>query len=158
MSGTNELRDEIRQTTPFRSRAQEATVAVLRTADVLRQRLTAVIEPHGLTFQQYNVLRILRGSHPDPLPTLEIRERLIERTPGITRHLDRLERKGLVRRERSAEDRRVVNCWITDAGLELLAGMDAAVDEADEASMAALDDETLEALLEGLRIIRRAGD
>jgi DNA-binding MarR family transcriptional regulator len=114
------LRVEIKQKRPFASPAAAAVVGLMRTADVLRRRLGEVVEPHGITHQQYNVLRILRGSHPEPLPTLEIATRMIEQAPGITRLLDRLEAKRLVRRERCKEDRRQVHCWITDAGLALL--------------------------------------
>ncbi len=121
--------------------AQEAWVAILRRADLLRRRMTAIVAPAGLTAQQYNVLRILRGAQPSPLPTLEIRERMIESTPGITRLLDRLEEKALVRRERGREDRRVVECRITQAGLALLADLDAAMAEADRRSLGSLSKE-----------------
>jgi DNA-binding MarR family transcriptional regulator len=94
------LLKELRQTRPFPSAADEAAVAILRTADRIKRRLSAVVAPEGITLQQYNVLRILAGSHPDPLPTLEIAERMIEQTPAITGLLDRLEHKGLARRER----------------------------------------------------------
>jgi DNA-binding MarR family transcriptional regulator len=122
------VRAEIRQRRPFPSPAQEAAVALLRTADVLRRSFASAVAGAGVTGQQYNVLRILRGSSPAPLPTLDIAERMIEETPGITRLLDRLERKGWVRRERCPEDRRQVLCWITPAGLALLAGLDPAVE------------------------------
>ncbi len=121
--------------------AQEAWVAILRRADLLRRRMTAIVAPAGLTAQQYNVLRILRGAQPSPLPTLEIRERMIESTPGITCLLDRLEEKALVRRERGREDRRVVDCRITQAGLALLADLDAAMAEADRRSLGSLSKE-----------------
>jgi len=93
-----------------------------------------------VTLQQYNVLRILRGVHPEGLPTLEIAARMMERTPGVSRLVDRLERKGLVRRERPASDRRQVLCRVTDRGLELLARLDPEVDAADERALAALDE------------------
>ncbi|MGH7541844.1 MAG: MarR family winged helix-turn-helix transcriptional regulator [Gemmatimonadota bacterium] len=128
-----------RMTRPIRRSAQEAIVALLRSADTVRRKLTEVVEPYGVTFQQYNVLRILRGAHPDPLPTLEIGERMIERTPGVTRLVDRLEEKGWVRREACPGDRRIVYCRISEAGLELLAAMDDAVDAADEAVVAGLE-------------------
>jgi len=147
--------EEIRQTRPFRSRSQEAAVAILRTADLVRRHFSDVIEPHGITLQQYNVLRILRGADGEPLATLEIADRLIEQTPGITRLLYRLEEKEMVVRHRSEEDRRRVICRITPEGLALLARLDDAVDEADEASMSALDEEELETLLELLSEIRR---
>jgi MarR family transcriptional regulator, organic hydroperoxide resistance regulator len=149
------LQREIKQPRPFRSRAEEVTIAILRTADVVRRRLTACVEPHGITLQQYNVLRILRGSFPEPLPTLEIGERLIEQMPGVTRLLDRLEEKGLVRRARSSEDRRLVHCWITTGGLELLGELDPVMDQADQEIGQALLEEELEALIELLGGVRR---
>lgn len=125
------LQQELKQTIPFRTPAQEALVALLRTVDVLKRRMAAVIEAEGITVQQYNVLRILRGAGRDGLPTLEIAERMIEQTPGITRLLDRLETKRLVGRARCPEDRRQVTCRIAPAGLALLARMDATVDRLD---------------------------
>jgi MarR family transcriptional regulator, organic hydroperoxide resistance regulator len=148
------LQREIRQTRAFRSRGQEATIAILRTADEVRRRVANVIEPYGITLQQYNVLRILRGAHPEPLPTLEIGDRLIERTPGVTRLLDRLEEKGLVRRERCLDDRRQVHCWITQSALDLLAGLDAPVDVADGAVASALTVAEIEALVLLLEKVR----
>jgi DNA-binding MarR family transcriptional regulator len=121
------VREEIRQSKPFRSDAEEATVALLLTASALERRLGQVVEPQGITSQQYNVLRILRGSHPQPLATLEIAARMIDPTPGITRLLDRLDAKGLVRRERGTDDRRCVYCRITAKGLDLLSRLDAPV-------------------------------
>src|SRR6476469_10714438 len=96
----------------------------MRTADLLRRLIGAVVEPRGITAQQYNVMRILRGAGEQGLPTLEIAERMIEQTPGITRLIDRLEAKKLVARERCATDRRQVFCRITAAGLALLAKLD----------------------------------
>src|SRR5262245_6329908 len=137
-----------------RSPAQEAKVAILRTADLLRRRITEVVSPFGLTAQQYNVLRILRGAHPGKLPTLEIGERMIETTPGITRLLDRLEEKDWVQRERGSEDRRLVLCWITDAGLDLLAGLDAAIDASDQRSLGQFGRDEVRALVEQLERIQ----
>jgi DNA-binding MarR family transcriptional regulator len=115
---------EIKQSRPFASAAQEATVALLRTADVVNRLVDAAIEREGITGQQYNVLRILRGAGDTGLPTLEIAERMIEQTPGITRLIDRLETKKLVLRERCATDRRQVFCRISAAGLALLDRLD----------------------------------
>ena len=148
------LQREIKQRRPFGTRAQEATIALLRTADVVRRRLAQTVDPHGITLQQYNVLRILKGAAPDPLPTLEIAERMIEAQPGITRLLDRLVDKGLVRRERCAEDRRQVHCWITEEGLDLLADLDPVVDEADRAAVGALSGGQVEQLLRLLEVVR----
>lgn len=120
-------------------RPQDLTTAVLRTADVLRRRVAAVLAPHGITSQQYNVLRILRGADPQALPTLEVGARMIEQTPGITRLLDRLEAAGLVRRERSDDDRRLVECRITAAGRKLLARLDEPIDEINRRAVRSLD-------------------
>ncbi len=127
------LQHEIHQSVPFASKSEEAILALWRTADRLRTRMNTVLEPFGVTGQQYNVLRILRGAEPDGLPTLTIAERMIEQSPGITRMVDRLERKGWVRRERLSEDRRCVICRITREGLELMQRLDEHVRVADDA-------------------------
>ena len=124
MRAPTPLQRELRQRRPFPSVAQEGVVSVMRTADLLRRRMAALVEPFGITVQQFNVLRILRGGGPDGLPTLEVGARMVEETPGVTRLLDRLEGKGLVRRRRCPRDRRQHLCWITHQGLELLASLD----------------------------------
>jgi DNA-binding MarR family transcriptional regulator len=106
------------------SRHQEAVVNILRTANYLRNYCSPVFDLHGVTSQQYNVLRILRGAGLEGLPTLEIAERMIEHAPGITRLLDRLEAKKLVRRERPSDNRRQVLCYVTKAGLDLVRELD----------------------------------
>ena len=132
------LQHELRQRKPFQGPAHEAVVALMRTADLVRRRLAGVVEPHGITLQQYNVLRILRGGGPEGVPTLEVANRMVEQTPGITRLLDRLEAKGLVRRQRCPKDRRQHLCWITPSGSALLERLDAPVVAAGEASLKAL--------------------
>ena len=149
------LRDELRQRRPFRSPAQEAAVAVLRTADVVRRRLAAAVEPAGVTLAQYNVLRILRGAHPEPLATSAVAERLIEQTPGVTRLLDRLETQGWVARARCPDDRRLVHCRVTPEGLALLERLDPAVDAADDAALGALGPRDLAALTALLARVRQ---
>lgn len=118
--------------------------------------MSSVLASHGLSVPQYNVLRILRGARGERLPTLEIASRMIERSPGITRLVDRLHAKGLVRRERCTEDRRQVLCSITAAGLELLAGLDEPVLEADRKVFAALSDAELRRLVELLERVRES--
>src|SRR3954466_8228491 len=124
MEETSQLQREIRQGKPFRSRGQEVVVALLRTADLVRRAVSRAVEPHDITLQQYNVLRILRGAGVQGLPTLEIAERMIEQAPGVTRLLDRLEAKELVRRQRCPKDRRQHLCWITAKGLAVLDKLD----------------------------------
>jgi DNA-binding MarR family transcriptional regulator len=155
MSGSA-LQREIRQRRPFRSPAHEAVVGLLRTTDRVRRSLAGVVEPRGLTLQQYNVLRILRGARPQGLPTLEIAARMVEHAPGITRLLDRLEAKTLVRRQRDAGDRRQVMCRITPAGLRLLAGLDAGLQRADETTLGVLSRRDLRRLIALLDRIRAA--
>jgi len=119
------IREEIRQTRPFPSAADEALVTLLRTADALRRALERLVEPYGITLQQYNVLRILRGAGAEGLPTLDVGSRMIEESPGITRLLERLEAKGLVKRVRCPQDHRQVLCYATDAARRLLGQLDA---------------------------------
>jgi DNA-binding MarR family transcriptional regulator len=154
MTNPSPLKEEIGQKRPFRSVFQEGTIGLLRTADLVRSGFERLFEPYGLTLQQYNVLRILRGAHPDALPTMEIAVRMIECAPGITRLLDRLEAKGLVERIRCPEDRRRVLCSITAPALDLLAKLDDAVDRADREAMNGLRESEVEALTALLDKIR----
>ena len=154
MEEMSPLQKEIRQGKPFRSRGQEVVVALIRTADLVRRTVGRVLEPYDITLQQYNVLRILRGAGEQGLPTLEIGERMVEHAPGVTRLLDRLEAKGLVRRQRCPEDRRQVLCWLTPAGAELVAKLDEPVDSADAEAVAMLGPEDQERLLRLLDAVR----
>ena len=133
------IRDEILQKKPFASAADEAVVTLLGTADRVRTALSRVVEAHGITLQQYNVLRILRGAGDEGLPTLDIAARMIEHSPGITRLLDRLEARKLVRRVRCPEDRRQVLCHATGPARRLLAGLDGPVADAGRRALAPLD-------------------
>src|SRR6476620_2261839 len=131
----------------FRSREQEATLGLLRTADAVKRSLAQVIEPHGITPQQYNVLRILRGAGTDGLPTLTIGERMVEQTPGVTRLIDRLERKGLVVRTPCPKDRRRVFCQITAKGLDLLDELDEPVNRWDVQTVSILPPSDVDSLI-----------
>ena len=153
---TSAVQSEIRQGKPFRSTAQEATIALLRTASVVHRTLARVLEPQGLSIAQYNALRIIRGAGTGGIPTLSIRERMIEEGTTITRILDKLEDAGLIRRERSYPDRRQVLCYATDAGRKLLDAVDPQMDSMDEEVMATLDEAQLERFIELLDIVRAA--
>ena len=142
------IAEELKQSRPFPAKSQEAAVALMRTADLVRRAVASIIEPRGITVQQYNVLRILRGAGERGLPTLEIADRMIEQTPGITRLIDRLEAKKLVARERCATDRRQVFCRITPEGLELLAVLDKPLTESEEGALGTLGQQELQQLLE----------
>lgn len=149
------LQAELRQRKPFRSPAQELSVGLLRTADVLRRVLSERTEANGITLQQYNVLRILRGAGEDGLPTLEIAARMIERAPGVTRLLDRLEKKGFAERRRCSPDRRQILCFITTTGLRLLAKLDEPVTSAEETFAQSLGKTTVRRLNRALETLRR---
>ena len=151
----SQLQRELSQSRPFRSRQQEAGIALVKTADHVRRHFARVIEPHGITLQQFNVLRILRGAGPAGMPTLEIARRMIERTPGITRLLDRLEAKRLVRRQRCATDRRQVLCWIDPPGLELLDALEEPVERADHTAVRGLAERDLTHLIRLLDAVRK---
>lgn len=151
---TRSLQHEIGQTRPFRSPAQEAAIGLLLTADRVRRSFTEVLAPHRITLPQYNVLRVLRGAGPAGLPTLDVAERLIEQTPGITRMMDRLEARGWVERHRCPDDRRQVLCKLTARGGRLLAALDEPMDGADEAALDGLtraEQRELSRLLERVR-------
>lgn len=138
---TRTLQQELKQSKPFDTPADEALVALMRTASLVRRAIAQRVEPYGISPAQYNVLRILRGAGPDGLPTLAVRDRLVEEAPGITRVMDKLEEAGHVARKRAKGDRRVVHCVITDQGLRLLAAMDTLVKETARLISAGLPEE-----------------
>jgi MarR family transcriptional regulator, organic hydroperoxide resistance regulator len=109
--------------------ADRAFVALQKAADKLEQQAEQLVKSNGLTGAQYNVLRILRGAEPDGLPCSTISERMISHDPDMTRLLDRMEKRGLITRQRQSDDRRVVKTRITHEGLELLKRLDAPVHE-----------------------------
>ena len=148
------LHEEIPQSRPFRSQSQEATIALMHTASIVSRRFARVVEPHGLSLAQYNVLRILRGAGADGLPTLAIRDRMIDEGSTVTRLLDKLENAALVTRDRSRPDRRQVLCTITTQGAALLAVLDPQIDATDLTVLAILTPEQREHLLAILAAVR----
>ncbi len=148
------IQEEIAQRRPFHSLRAEVAVSILRTAALIERHFAQVVVRSGVTVQQYNVLRILRGAGDEGLPTLVIRDRMIHEAPGITRLLDKLEHSGLVRRERCAPDRRQVLCYITDKGLALLGDLDDEMKGADNTAVGALSDDELRELRHLLDVVR----
>ncbi len=148
------IQQEIQQTRPFRSSAQESVIALLRTASVVSRRYARLVEPHGLSLAQYNVLRILRGAGEDGLPTLAIRDRMIDEGSTVTRLLDKLEQAGFVTRDRSRPDRRQVLCRITAAGEALLTLLDPTMDHADTDTMSVLGEPQMAQLIDLLASVR----
>ncbi len=148
------IRHEIRQSRPFGSPAEDCVVTLLGTADRVRTALSAVVEPRDITLQQYNVLRILRGAGAQGLPTLEIAQRMIETSPGITRLIDRLEAKGLVHRERCPQDRRQVLCHASDRALQRLSALERPMADAARWLMSSLDERRTAELVRLLDAVR----
>ena len=132
------LAGELKQTKPFRSPGHEAVLGLLRTSEIVRNFMADEMGLEDITPAQYNVLRILRGAGSSGLPTLDIGERLVERNPGVTRMITRLVSKKLVLRVRCSQDRRVVYCKITPAGLQLLKKYDVRVGNVDKLALRGL--------------------
>lgn len=103
---------------------QEAFVTLQRAAARLMEGVAELLKPYGLRPAQYNVLRILRGAHPEQLNCRQVSGRMMTREPDLTRLLDRMEKAGLIRRQRQDSDRRVVRVGVTAKGLDLLAEID----------------------------------
>lgn len=117
------LQQELKKKRPFDSPEQAAALNILRTSDRLQTRFLRLFRTYGLTPSQYNVLRILRGEGR-PLPCQEIAARTIQVVPALTGLLDRLQRRGLVRRQRCTDDRRVVHVELTEKAARLLGELD----------------------------------
>lgn len=152
--GAGSLKYEIHQNKPFPSIRQEALLGLLKTTDLVRRVISGVVEPAGITMQQYNVLRILRGAGDTALPTLEIRKRMIEQTPGITRLLDKLERRGWATRGRHDEDRRRVLCRITPEGKKLIDSLDGAVNAIGDTLLATVSDTEVRGMMQAMDKLR----
>jgi DNA-binding MarR family transcriptional regulator len=131
----------------FHSIADEAVVSLMVAAEHIDQAVAPIWERHGVTADQYNVLRILRGVYPGGHPRNEVARRMIHRAPDVTRMLDRLVRRGVVARLRNADDRRESVATITKAGLALLDRIDPEVLAAQKAITAALTEPKLQQLV-----------
>ena len=148
------LRDEIKQTKPFQSLEEEADLSLFRTVQLLSEANARLLRQHGLTFTQYNVLRILRGAGSTGLGRNDIRDRLLDRSPDATRLLDKMEEAGLVRRERSRTDRRCVPTVLTEKGRLLVDELDAPVAAMHHEQFGHLTTGQLHTLIETLAQIR----
>jgi DNA-binding MarR family transcriptional regulator len=138
----------------FDSLEQEAFLGLWRTYDRLRALEDELFERFDLTPQQYNALRLLRGEHPGTLRTLDLAARLVSRAPDITRLLDKLEQRGLVERDRPADNRRTVRVGITSAGIALLNELDEPLRACHARQLGHLSRKDLEELISLLRAAR----
>lgn len=148
------LQKELQQRKPFPSQHAEAFLSLVRTADQMQHELRLRLKPYGITETQYNSLRILRGAGKQGLTCAEVGARLVSQAPDITRLMERLERLGLVRRERGVKDRRMVLTKITGAGLQRLKELDPAVTNTVNALLAHLSKDELESMIYLLERVR----
>jgi DNA-binding MarR family transcriptional regulator len=148
------LQEEIKQRRPFDTLEAEAILNLQRTADRLHRTFQQLLKPFGLTATQYNALRILRGAGSGGLTCGEIGERLVSHDPDITRLLNRLERQGLVERQRDDRDKRAIYTRIRTTGLELLAELDPVVTNAGRRMIGHLGQERLTSFIDLLEEAR----
>ena len=150
------LQAEIGQTRPFELIEEEAMLNVVRTAEVLQRTMADFLREFDLSPVQYNVLRILRGAGAAGATCSQIGERLLTRDPDITRLLDRMEARGLILRERSSEDRRVVITRISGAGSALVDSMDQPLRKLSKLKLGKFGRDGLAELIAGLERMREA--
>jgi len=148
------LQEEIRQSKPFRCVEEEAYLSIVRTAAMLEHSLAQALKPFEITPTQYNVLSILRGAGSEGLCRNEVGGRLVTAMPDVTRLLDRMEDMGLIVRQRSTVDRRVVSTRLTKKGLELVGRVDATVVGIHERQFRGVDKRGLKTLVGILGDIR----
>lgn len=120
------------QQAKFRNPHQKAAINLIYTLSWMREKTKCIFEAEDVTAQQFNILRILRGSFPKPLSTLQIRERMLEKMSDTSRIVDRLIAKGLVKKLTCKNDRRLVDVIISDKGKKLLEKLDLRQDEIDD--------------------------
>jgi DNA-binding MarR family transcriptional regulator len=140
---------------PPASLEERIFLALLKAADALGQEAEQLTRTANLTGTQYNVLRILRGAGPEGLACRGIGERMITHDPDITRLLDRMEKHGLITRERQKDDRRVVKTRITPHGLQLLKPLDQPMRDLHRRQFRHMADARLKTLSDLLEEIRR---
>jgi len=146
------IEKEIRQE-KFRSARQKAMLNIIFTSGWINEKVKNALAPEDITPQQYNILRILRGSSPQPLSTLQIRERMLDRMSDTSRIVDRLVAKNLVKKVVCAKDRRLVDVTITDKGQTLLKKLDSQMNHMDDilSNLSEKEAQALSSLLDKLR-------
>ena len=148
------MQKELKQKKPLGSREEEAYLSILRSAEALSWAVTELLKGADLTPTQYNALRILRGAGEEGASCSEVGDRMVTKDSDITRLLDRLEKRGLITRERGVEDRRRITTRITDEGLQLLAELDEPVVELQRRQLGHLGAMRLSALIDLLDAAR----
>lgn len=146
------IEEEIKQI-KFRNVQQKAILNILFTSNWIQNKQKEFFEPHGITGQQYNILRILRGQHPNRISGAEIKNRMLDKNSDVSRLLDRLIGKNLVVKNQCPNDKRASDISISDEGLSLLLKLDKEIDqlEAQLISLSTEDASQLSALLDKSR-------
>ena len=146
------IEKEIKQVNKFRNEWHKASVNILFTSSWIFQMQRPHLDRGGLTGQQYNILRILKGSST-PLSTLQIRERMLDKMSDTSRIVDRLITKGLLTKCVNQDDKRLVDVSISQKGRELIEWMDTFTEELDTVLGNLTEDEVkqLNALLDKAR-------
>lgn len=124
------IEEAIQQRKPFRNSRQKAIINMIFTTNWVTDRIKTLLKPHGITMQQYNVLRILRGAG-EPISTSEIRARMLDKMSDTSRMVDRLYQKGLVLRSPCADDKRLVDVRLSGEGQQLIDKLDCLDSEID---------------------------
>ena len=148
------IETDIKQVAPFKSPYHRVMVNLIYTSNWIADGQTRVLKPFGLTLQQYNVLRILRGQYPNPVKVSDITERMLDKMSNASRLVDKLLSKDLVLRTECPSDRRAVDVVITDKGLTLLKRLDTHQAKLDKANSSKLTEDeavNLSQLLDRLR-------
>ncbi len=135
------IEEEIKQTTPFKSPYHRLMVNLIYTSNWMADSQSKLLKPFGLTLQQYNVLRILRGKSPSPVKVSDITERMLDKMSNASRLVDKLLLKELVLRTECPADRRAVDVVITDAGMALLTRIDRLLGEWEQEQHSKLTEE-----------------
>ncbi len=142
----------------FDSLEQEVFLNLWRTYDCLKSVEDELFDRYALSAQQYNALRLLRSVHPGAIPSQALGRKLISRGPDTTRMLDRLERRGLISRQRRDENRRVVEVTITTSGLSMLVELHELVKSMHRSQLGHLSSTTQKELARLLRLARKPHD
>lgn len=149
---TMRLEDEIKQTKPFQDEFQKVEVNLIYTYHWLQARVEERLSGADITLQQYNILRILRGQYPNPATIMLLKERMLDRQCDASRLVERLVQKSLVSRTLCPNDRRKVDVFITQKGLDLLKMIDQRESFLKKhATLSESELKTLNALLDKLR-------
>lgn len=120
---TMKIEEEIKQQ-KFRSPHQKAVINLIYTASWMQGKLQETFKPFNITLQQYNILRILRGQHPNSISATEIKSRMLDKNSDVSRLLDRLLTKGVITKKICPDDKRAADINLTEEGLELLKSVD----------------------------------